>query len=250
MSTLPNAFPNGTNETVKIHDSNNSIARCGDKGIWAILILDESGSMGSSRNDTIGGVNTYLRNLDQNTSYASIYKFASLNNLLHDHVAVSEIPDLTPKDYNPGGGTALNDAVGECINTVNAKLKSLDEKDRPTVVFCIVTDGEDNQSNLFSKEEIKNMVSNARDSYWGFTFLGADIDAFSAASSYGVSMNASANFDRTKISETFRSASNYTRSYNDAIVAGTAAGLVGDNLTASLSTVSYSDAERKSMEDK
>lgn len=59
----------------------------------------------------------------------------------------------------PRGGTALLDAVGRAINETGERLGKMAEEDRPgLVVFVVLTDGQENSSQEFSKSRIKKMI--------------------------------------------------------------------------------------------
>jgi hypothetical protein len=81
------------------------------------------------------------------------------------------------------------DALGKTINDIGQKLHNTAEDDRPgKVIFFIITDGEENASSEFTNDKVKEMVELQKNTYnWEFIFLGANIDAFSAAASMGIS---------------------------------------------------------------
>lgn len=158
-----------------------------------ILILDASSSMGHLQGATIEGVNTLVAEQKAlpGDFTTALYQFAS---------EVSEVQafnTLTKHNYIPSGMTALLDAVGTAIQNEGRKLALLQESQRPDkVVVVVVTDGEENASKEFKIEAIKNMVSTQQDVYkWQFVFLGANIDAFAAGASYGISPTNAMNYD-------------------------------------------------------
>jgi hypothetical protein len=90
---------------------------------------------------------------------------------------------------SPRGSTALLDAVGATIKETGYQLESMPEHERPGKVFVVIgTDGEENSSRECSKTQVKDMITEQRDTYgWEFIFIGADIDAFAEAGGMGVS---------------------------------------------------------------
>jgi Uncharacterized protein encoded in toxicity protection region of plasmid R478, contains von Willebrand factor (vWF) domain len=157
------------------------------------VVIDASGSMEGLTNDTIGSFNAFLseQKLVPGQAALTLCTFNTVHNLVHDFVELSTVPDLNPKTYRPNGGTALLDALGTTINNVGAKLAAMPEDDRPSkVIFLIITDGEENSSRTFKKEQVRAMVEHQRDVYkWEFVFMGANVDAFSEGVSLGISGN-------------------------------------------------------------
>ena len=161
------------------------------KGFTVIAcVLDRSGSMRQVAEDSIGGFNTFLEDQKKLDGEAkvSVVLFDHEYEVLHDFVDLKDVPTLDSETYVPRGMTALLDAVGRTVDDIGDKLKKMKEKDRPeNVVFVILTDGYENQSVEYKVEQIKNMIDHQQDKYnWSFVFLGANQDAFSAATSFGI----------------------------------------------------------------
>lgn len=155
-----------------------------------VFILDESGSMSSLRDDTIGGFNSYIEDQkkEPGEAYLTTVCFDNEYRLVHDHVNLAAVKPLTYKDYSPRGLTALMDAVGRTINSVGQRLANTPEEERPAhVVFVITTDGYENDSQEFTREQVKRMIEHQQEKYsWQFIFIGAGIDAYSEAESIGL----------------------------------------------------------------
>src|SRR5579884_1552476 len=88
------------------------------------FVLDKSGSMFDIRDDTIGGFNQYLEEqrrlgveLGQRTR-VSLTLFDTSFEHRYISANVEDIPPLSPETYQPGGNTALYDAVGSSIRAV------------------------------------------------------------------------------------------------------------------------------------
>jgi len=163
------------------------------------VIIDQSGSMGHLTHDTIGSFNTFLKD-QKDTPGEAVFTLCTFNTdyrLVHDFVKLGGVPDLDNKTYRPHGGTALLDAMGNTINSVGAKLAAMPEEERPSkVIFLIITDGHENSSHAFTREQVKAMVEHQRDVYsWEFVFMGANIDAIAEGASLGISMQNSMNYD-------------------------------------------------------
>jgi uncharacterized protein YegL len=147
-----------------------------------VLILDESGSMGSVKTDTIGGFNEFLSSQKKIKGNANVtfVKFSDYYKVVNEGTDIKHVSELNESNYTPSYSTALLDAVGKTINSVGQRLKDTPENQRPEkVIVAIITDGYENSSKEFSRKQIFDMVSHQRDKYnWEFLFLGADIDAW------------------------------------------------------------------------
>jgi uncharacterized protein YegL len=108
--------------------------------------------------------------------------------VLHDRVKIADIPAMTAKEYWARGTTALYDAVGSSIKHIGNIHKYAREEDVPNkTLFIITTDGMENSSKVYTLSKIKKMIENQKNKYnWEFIFLGADIDAISAAREIGI----------------------------------------------------------------
>lgn len=106
---------------------------------------------------------------------------------------------LNDETYLPGGGTPLLDSIGRAIYETGEYLAALAEADRPEkVLVVILTDGEENQSREYTKDDIQKYVKHQTDVYqWDFIFLGANMDAIQTGSAYGFGHGTSVNFAAT-----------------------------------------------------
>lgn len=163
-----------------------------------VFILDKSGSMSGLEKDTIGGFNSLIKKQKEVEGEALITTvlFDHNMNTVNDRVPLSEIKEMTGKDYYVGGSTALLDAIGKTIKHINSVQKSLPEDERPEkTMFVITTDGQENASNEYSYEKIKKMVTKKQEKKnWEFLFLGANIDAISTAAGLGIRADRSVNY--------------------------------------------------------
>lgn len=166
-----------------------------------VAIVDRSSSMAPLQVETILGFNTFLADQKKQPGEAvfTLATFSDDYRLVYDAVPLKSVPDLNKSTYNPGGWTALLDAVGNTCNAVGARLASTKEEDRPSkVLVLIMTDGEENRSRTFTHENIRDIISHQRDKYsWEFVFIGANQDAITAGAAIGVDANHSYNFVAT-----------------------------------------------------
>ena len=88
----------------------------------------------------------------------------------HDYKTVTLQQDLqaarplADEAYVPRGTTALYDAIGRTVNTLG--LAALPEAERPSkVIIAILTDGLENASKEFSREQIFDIVRHQEEKY-------------------------------------------------------------------------------------
>lgn len=156
------------------------------------FIIDESGSMSSSRNDIIGGFNTFIEDQKKEIKgdvNVSLYTFNDNVKRILVNENITEVKNLSESNYSPGGMTSLNDAVGTAINEIGSELSKMAEEERPsTVMFVIMTDGLENSSKEFSSSRIRDMIKHQTDKYnWKFVYLGTDITTTQTADDLGIS---------------------------------------------------------------
>lgn len=161
------------------------------------LILDRSGSMAGRESDVCGGVNNFIEEQRQ-VSGEALLGMARFDNVYEEFRAVKpirEVEPLQPDEYLPRGATALLDAVGRSLASLETAWASY-QPDKAIVV--IVTDGHENASVEFNKIKIKEMVT-AREASgkWSFIYLGAGVDAFAEAGSLGMQLSNTASYTNT-----------------------------------------------------
>jgi len=156
------------------------------------VILDRTGSMEAIRDDTIGGFNAFLRAQRNEPGQATLtlvqFDTQDPYEIVHRFKPLADVPELTRETFVPRASTPLLDAMGRGINDLEKSLHELPDSERPSrVVMVIVTDGQENSSREFRKNQISKMIEEKRDrAGWQFVFLSADLNAIDDAVSLGV----------------------------------------------------------------
>lgn len=167
------------------------------------VILDRSGSMESIRDDTIGGFNRFLRDQQAapGTATLTLVQFDTQDpyESIHDFLPIGEVPALTRSTYVPRASTPLLDALGRAINDLAQRLGRLPADRHPEkVVVVVVTDGRENSSREFRKEQVERMIrEKAEKDQWQFVFLSADLAAIREAYDLGFDPGAALLFAKT-----------------------------------------------------
>lgn len=109
--------------------------------------------------------------------------------------------------------------MGRGINETGKRLAAMDEAERPGLVMMVVmTDGQENASSEFTKNQIAEMVKHQQKTYnWQFTFLGTNQDAFAEAQALGIDQSGVANYSARKSFVMGQSLSSKTRRMRDAM---------------------------------
>lgn len=172
------------------------------------VVVDRSGSMSTCKDEAENGVNHFIeeqRKQDGDCVF-SLVQFDTEYEFVHKGKPIADVGKFT---LVPRGMTALLDAIGRAINETGVRLSAMDENSRPGLVaFVIVTDGAENSSHEFTKAQVKEMIERQQREYqWQFTFLGANQDAFSEASSLGIKGADAANYSGRKSDQAYAGAS-------------------------------------------
>jgi hypothetical protein len=107
--------------------------------------------------------------------------------MLYKRKNLFDVDELTEKEYRVRGSTALLDAIGRTIITMQKEISG-------KVLFVITTDGYENSSVEFTKTQIKNLIKNSN---WEYLYLGADIDSYGEAAGIGISHEHVSNYRKT-----------------------------------------------------
>lgn len=165
------------------------------------FLLDRSGSMELRYTDTIGGFNAFIREQAQDTSTPctfSLYQFSDKFEVTYEGKDISEVEPLDRTTFNPGGQTALLDAIGDLI----ARLEASPTSDDTKRIVVILTDGEENVSKRHTYKDISSHIERLQGMNYSFVFLGADQDAIKTGCALGVPAHSSLSFRGDKMCQT------------------------------------------------
>lgn len=190
-----------------------------EKYVKIINIIDKSGSMGDMLDTAINGFNEFLqeqKKVDGKALVTTIL-FNDKYKVLYKDVDIKNCEFFNKTNYVPGGMTALYDAIGITAENEIENLGSLPLEQRPEKTLCIIlTDGYENRSSKFKREQIKDIITEMRNDFnWEFIFLAANEDASTTAETMGISKGNSYAFTNTSagIEDAYRGISYATSSY-------------------------------------
>ena len=165
----------------------------GETRIYNLIILDESGSMSSIREQALSGANETLQTIraaqQENPDDHQMISFVTFDTgarrpfvrTIIDSEKIESVNDITPDLYQPYGGTPLYDAMGLSITALKELVKEGDH-----VLVTVITDGFENSSHIYSAEMIKELVESLTTQGWVFTYIGANQDSEQTASGLGI----------------------------------------------------------------
>lgn len=162
-----------------------------------ILIVDRSGSMQSRRQDATTGINAFIEEQKKlegaGEANLTLLQFDTYHEYVYENRPIKEVGTYS---LEPRGGTALLDAIGTVIDKTGKRFSAMPEDMRPEkVIVCIVTDGEENSSHAYKRDQIKQMIEHQQNVYkWTFIYIGNNVDSFDEAAKLGVYAQNTANF--------------------------------------------------------
>jgi uncharacterized protein YegL len=148
---------------------------------YVSIVLDMSGSMYNTKNQTIVNVNEQIEQMKINAKESPEreikFNLITFNGNVYqpviNQVITEEVNKITDTSYNPVGGTALYDAMGFAISEVQKNVLNEDD----SVLIIAVSDGEENSSRKFNANSLNSLISELEKSpQWTFTYIGCSKD--------------------------------------------------------------------------
>lgn len=163
-----------------------------------ICVMDRSYSMTGSEGEVISAYNEFIKGQKKLKNVGSadvtLIFFDNVIDTMHSRVPLREVPKLTNKQYTVRGCTALFDAVGFAINSVNPKKKN--------VILMIQTDGEENSSQEYTGDQVRQLVKAKEEMGWDVRFIGSDLsqkDAIRFSSVIGIDVGKTVVFNKSEV---------------------------------------------------
>ncbi len=164
-----------------------------------VVVLDRSGSMNDGRDDMEGGLNEFIKTQKECPGEAvlTLVQFDTEYEFVHKSKPIAAVGHVP---LQPRGRTALLDALGRAIAEVKEAQGQLKDENKPAkTVVMVVTDGYENASREYTRQQVKKLVEEQTAAGWQFVYLGADVDAFAEAGAMGVAAAGTTNFNKTQM---------------------------------------------------
>lgn len=162
--------------------------------VYNLIVLDESGSMGSIKAAAVSGCNETIQSIrstqakykDEQNHFLSLVSFNSenSNNLILDKVRIEDAREVKAEDYNPNACTPLYDAIGESVSFLR---DTMSKTGHSVAMVTIITDGFENSSTKYDGSKLKSLVSELESIGWKFSYIGANQDVIQESRKIGIS---------------------------------------------------------------
>ncbi len=179
--------------------------------LYITLILDESGSMQSCKGAALAGFNHYLATLRKEpaeTRFTLTLFNSGKTEVRYRAVPVSAVNDLDVETYRPQAGTPLYDAIGRTLS-----LARMEAPVEARKLCVILTDGEENASQEYSRKQVFKIIKLYEKQGWAFLYLGADHDVWAAGGDLGIAGDSRIAFCRDTVDDTFNHLSQATADF-------------------------------------
>lgn len=152
-----------------------------------MLIVDQSGSMSAIQEESQQALDDLVKAQKAEPGELMI-KTVTFNHEVNINslLKADEVPDIV---LEPQGMTALHDAMGLGIKSLDDELTKLQREDNfpAKIIVVTLTDGAENASREYRADSVKRLVKASKNvEGWEFIFLGANQDAITTAKALGI----------------------------------------------------------------
>jgi hypothetical protein len=168
-----------------------------DRSILINFVLDKSGSMQVIRDATISGFNEFLgdQQREGGSAVITLTLFDTQFATVASAMPIAHLAPLTHQTYEPDGMTALYDAIAHTMKITDDYVAA-HKPDQ--VLFVIMTDGEENSSREYTREQIFKMIGEHQTKHdYEFIYLGANQDAYAVSRAMGIREGRSLHYDHS-----------------------------------------------------
>ena len=191
------------------------------------MVVDRSGSMialGTAPTEGVLGFIAEQKKLAVETGAEVFFTLTSFDDMATtwiDNVLIGQV-DPTSKEMvamiKPRGSTLLVDTMYTRLCVMASKVTSIvnslpreirDLKPKVTVIMAVITDGDDNMSQMWTDADLHTLITKKRAEGFTVLFLGANQDAIHTAKKWGIDAGCAQTFGATaaKTRACFKSAS-------------------------------------------
>lgn len=143
------------------------------------VVIDRSGSMWTMQAEAIGGFNTFFEDTKKSRNqrwYVWLFDSGGID-LINDGVTAKNVELLTEENYVPRACTPLFDAVGQAVE--KGKENEADKN-----VLVVLTDGYENASRDYTREQIRKELEGLEKKDWQIVFIAAGPESWSGLSMF------------------------------------------------------------------
>lgn len=176
--------------------------------LFVHIVLDASGSMLAAKGPTLKACNDYIEALGDDT-VVTVDIFSTRVSRLRDAVPKGQAK-IRPEEYPCVGNTALYDATGGAIQSIDSKAAGFDR-----IALVIQTDGRENASREFTLDAIRTLLRDKQDGEgWLIVYLGANIAATTQFLAMGATPESTMTYDAALSGNAMQAVTRSTLSYS------------------------------------
>lgn len=226
------------------------------------IVLDESGSMLGTEDQVVSGFNEFILTQQDKAlgdATVTLLKFNSTQgiNFVFKDKPVEDVLKLTRADFHPQAVTPLYDAIAEGIKSTEDGFKTAvdvlnkltgDKTKVPTpmVSMLIMTDGLENASLKYKRDDIFKMISERQKDGWAFVFLGSDMDSWAATEKLGYAHGNVRDYNKADTFGAFTGFSRVLSHHRTAYTQNLAANdVIGANNAVMMASTNFFDSGKK-----
>ena len=164
------------------------------------VLVDRSGSMVSLNPATISvELTQFIKSQTGGKVTVSAARFDDTYESFLHNVNASDV-NITEKDIEPRGMTALTESFCRFIDEIGEELSKMTSERPGKVIIVVLTDGEENSSRgIYSgskgKKLLHDKITHQKDVYnWVFFFMGTNFDAVTTGTTLGIDPRTCINF--------------------------------------------------------
>jgi uncharacterized protein YegL len=144
---------------------------------YIAIVLDGSGSMSYDIKTTVTGVNEIIdlmkaekKKLKGKVKVSLVVFRNREGEVIYFNEDADKAAHLSNVNYIPTGSTPMYDGIGQAIKLIDGVIK-----DDDAALVYIFTDGHENSSSIYNKEDINSMIEEREENgNWTFVFQGIE----------------------------------------------------------------------------
>ncbi|KAK3287747.1 hypothetical protein CYMTET_4756 [Cymbomonas tetramitiformis] len=145
--------------------------------------------------EVVSGINSFIREqaAGHGEATVTILQFDTVIESVVENCNIRNVPTFNNTDhFVPRNQTALLDGIGATIEKLSAQISrsgDIRAQDAASRAACcvITTDGLENASSKYSRQQIFTLINQKKLEGWTFIFMGANQDAIQAGAGFGIS---------------------------------------------------------------
>ena len=180
------------------------------KKTYVAIVLDRSGSMSKIHEETIEGINSQFKSLQENAkkggnTEVTLIQFDDEIETVFDGINAQKLTSWKHNDFQPRGYTAMYDGIWRAIS----HLKTKEETEDTGFLVCVISDGKENSSKEVTQLDLSDEIKRLQDTgKWTFTYMLANQDIHQVSSKLNVPINNVASYTANNIGATLAYAVN------------------------------------------